>query len=1117
MKKLFTLLTMLLIGIGSMWGQTNPSVISINFASDQTNGNFSGTGGLVPVANWNNLTGTSGSNYDLKKSDNTSSGATVTFSCKNTWTYNSNSNIKDNWLVGYLDDGNEISIDVSNIPYTKYSLIIYQATDTEGYGFNPPSINGTYYSWDGSKTSETRNDTELKYGSSRNKYAMLGVNTMYLKNFTNNTLTIRGGGNTNSARGCIAAIQIVEEVDGNTLYPSSATQITSATSLTASKYYLIEGKDQSDNWYYLYDNGTKIQGALLNRQEIGKYVWQLIGKDNAWVLKNIGTGKYMSLGSSDGSQISSSDKAQINSLYFAADGNATIRNSNGQAIDMTANGLTPTTWTGNQTPEDSRSLHLYETNLFATDLEAYKSSITYKVDLQKNVSVLFSDDDYTTYTTSVESATSVAEADEAYATFMASPGTDIFAVSSRFRGEGAPHYIKMSSQTTINKSEKVTNNTVYQLTHIGDGNYLFYNSKTNGYWGKMTTRNGAIPGAADVINAGFYRVEWNSTDNGRGDHINLKNINTTTGYFYVHESAEDWVVDWNANADASKWTIEAAASRSDILEGYNTYVGLLTNISESEWKTADYWRLADGVTWKSDGPGYSMWQPIYLNGITASGIAFDGWNLSLKLVNSHLTAKTTKIQTEGTLTIDVDEESTLDLTLTSSNNNDGTHIFNIYGALTINMGENDWNNFNSTNTINLGTTGNFTFTSNSKTIPGNVSFTISATLADPTEDNKVQSRILATFNTTTVTTLSTIISGTDGWTKATSLKDLKAQTSDGKYYYVEESSSTGVILYTYKLNAPVEVNSGAITVDAEITSGVVSLINTAIVNNNATSVDLTGTTTTEITGLVVPANCLVIVNDGTTVKDGNDEDIENNVVVKDGKDYSCENLVLTDKVPFKAPVEFTATSITHKRKTSSTSAVWGTACLPYPVQSVSGEGDGIRYYQLSESNSNDGVMSFTLITEEIAANTPVVFIKSSSADFNFNATGKNVKVTPANPEASAAQNLTLVGTFAGSDDVATDENTDYFYISGNKFWRATGTLKVSPFRAYFTSPNGVLSARNFTLQVVDNGTITRIDSVDGIDVSNVSDEHVYTLEGKKVNNVKKGSIYIIGGNKVVIK
>ena len=643
---------------------------------------------------------------------------------------------------------------------------------------------------------------------------------------------------------------------------------------------------------------------------------------------------------------------------------------------------------------------------------------------------------------------------------------------------------------------------------------------------------GAVTDAGTII--GFYEAEEynivvSGADNGS---IIINGTEYANGSKYFNMKGESFtssakIISYYHAGDISisENTISLDYTEITVPDGYNGFIAGKTNINADDWKTKSNWLLVNEEKVWTIGPGYTdsnMWEPIYLQDVTATGIAFEGWNLRLKLVNSSLTATTQKFQhgDAAAVTIDVDENSTLDITMAGADNqNDpGTHTFNIDGKLTIKTKANHWKT-NSTNNINLGVTGQFTFTAdNNQTIPSNVDFNISATLADPTEDNKVQSRILATFNTTTVTTLSTNILGTDGWTEASSLENLKAQTSDGKYYYVEKSSSTGVILYTYKLNVPVEVNSGAITVAAEITSGVVSLINTAIEANDAKSVDLTSTTTTEITGLVIPDNCLVIVNDGTTVKDGNDEDIEKNVVVKDGEDYSCENLVLTDKVPFKAPVGFTATSITHERTTSSTSAVWGTACLPYPVQSVSGEGDGIRYYQLSESNSNDGVMSFTLITEEIPANTPVVFIKSSGADFNFNATGKNVAVTPANPEASAVQDLTLVGTFAGSDIVATDDSKDYYYISGNKFWHATGTLKVSPFRAYFTSSSkGVQSARNFTLQVVDNGTITRIDSVDGIDVSNVSDEHVYTLEGKKVNNVKKGSIYIIGGNKVVIK
>ena len=157
---------------------SSPDVISVNF--DSNSGSVSGTGGLVSVGNWNNCDNASNSTgVSLNKSDGTSSGATVKWSSKNTWSYTTN--VTDNWLKGYLDDGNEISIEVSDIPYNRYSLIVYQATDTQGNSFNPPAINGVYYSWDGRLVSKTRNDTNLKYGTSQNATASLGTNTIKLK------------------------------------------------------------------------------------------------------------------------------------------------------------------------------------------------------------------------------------------------------------------------------------------------------------------------------------------------------------------------------------------------------------------------------------------------------------------------------------------------------------------------------------------------------------------------------------------------------------------------------------------------------------------------------------------------------------------------------------------------------------------------------------------------------------------------------------------------------------------------------------------------------------------------------------------------------------------------
>ncbi len=258
----------------------------------------------------------------------------------------------------------------------------------------------------------------------------------------------------------------------------------------------------------------------------------------------------------------------------------------------------------------------------------------------------------------------------------------------------------------------------------------------------------------------------------------------------------------------SHWTIRGIKTPS----GYNRYIGGITTgssaVDADKWKTQSNWVLTDA--WKGNGPGTpssDMWSPIYLQDVTATGIAFEGWNLRLKLVNSSLTATTVKLQTNVASTIDVDENSTLNLTLSSTNDNSWTRTFNIDGRLTISMGTQSWSTGSNTNTINLGTTGQFTLTANSaKTTPAASSFAINATLTNPTANNTIESRTLATFTNVTVTTLTPTISGTDGWTLVESKDALEDQIFNGKYYYVEKTP-TGVTLYTYKETTEFTENS----------------------------------------------------------------------------------------------------------------------------------------------------------------------------------------------------------------------------------------------------------------------------------------------------------------------
>ena len=185
-------------------------VISLNFGSGNgTVGNTTAYG-IVSATNWFNLATAGNTRTDITSMNGLSLGELV-WNCKNT--YQHTDGITDNALKGYLDDGGSgITIALTGIPFDYYRVIVYQATDTPNAEFNPPSLNGVFYSYDGGKKSTVRNNTFLKYGRSRNATAVVGTNVAAYQRVFSGDMTILGGGsiNNNGVRGCIAAVQIVE-------------------------------------------------------------------------------------------------------------------------------------------------------------------------------------------------------------------------------------------------------------------------------------------------------------------------------------------------------------------------------------------------------------------------------------------------------------------------------------------------------------------------------------------------------------------------------------------------------------------------------------------------------------------------------------------------------------------------------------------------------------------------------------------------------------------------------------------------------------------------------------------------------------------------------------------
>lgn len=211
--------------------------ISVNFAGDASGTNSvpipetSDAYGLFPVpgSEWKNgFTGTGAIQVSSAYGSAETFSSTLLYKSKNIYYDMDN----DTLLKTYLDDGidtdndiNGASISMDNVPFTEYAVIVYFATD-KGSAFFPVTVNDKTYTW--SDTDNATVEGSANFGSSSVTAPTLGKNALCVTGLTG-ALTVQGrSGGQYTARGGIAAIQIVctGEVDAS-LAPAAETSVVS--------------------------------------------------------------------------------------------------------------------------------------------------------------------------------------------------------------------------------------------------------------------------------------------------------------------------------------------------------------------------------------------------------------------------------------------------------------------------------------------------------------------------------------------------------------------------------------------------------------------------------------------------------------------------------------------------------------------------------------------------------------------------------------------------------------------------------------------------------------------------------------------------------------------------
>ena len=158
--------------------------------------------------------------------------------------------------------------------------------------------------------------------------------------------------------------------------------------------------------------------------------------------------------------------------------------------------------------------------------------------------------------------------------------------------------------------------------------------------------------------------------------------------------------------------------------------------------------------------------------------------------------------------------------------------------------------------------------------------------------------------------------------------------------------------------------------------------------------------------------------------------------------------------------------------------------------------ENVTYYTAGTINGD--VLTLTS-AEEVPAGTPAICKFGSEGSNTITAANVNV-VTGVQTESVTDDAITLIGSFTAKTIDATATTDNVYAISGGKFVRATKTLNLKPFRAYFTT-SGSAPSNGFSI-AVDDDSITAINALTG--EGEVTIASIYSADGKQVNDLQPG-------------
>lgn len=267
-------------------------------------------------------------------------------------------------------------------------------------------------------------------------------------------------------------------------------------------------------------------------------------------------------------------------------------------------------------------------------------------------------------------------------------------------------------------------------------------------------------------------------------------------------------------------------------------------------------------------------------------------------------------------------------------------------------------------------------------------------------------------------------------------------------------------------------------------------------------------------------------------------------------DKTCADFRLSDGHPYFSDDAFVAATASYSRNVSNT---WGTMVLPFKQQNAVTA--TASYYHLKSVSGTGPEQTFVLtpiqpeIEDNASAFVPVFFRRANDDVSTVSVSATNVKVKKSNSKTNMTSSLvdgwTLKGvmqrTVFNVSSGQADAGRNLYYISNNKFYHATGTLTMNPFRAYMEYTSSEPAAARFNLIVDDDSQSTAVSKITADAVIVCVEQGGLRIEGAAGTSVRVSSVggtllldtvlpdnktlfiplqsgvYIVNGNKVVVK